>query len=118
MELFEKIEIAVITTSFVVFTVTTIIDLVKTNKEYRKYRAELKLYEGALCREHKMLKALQNYAEWLDTYHGLMYTNAKLEDSEFNKGVLMATGDIQDEFYKIFNEFVGNDNGREKTNNS
>lgn len=112
MELFEKIMMGIMVTSCVVFTIVNIIDLVRFNKEYKKEKAELKLYEGALCREHKMLKAVQKYAEWLDTFGGLMATNNRIEPNDYNMGAEAVAKDCLDEFINIFNEFVGDDNGR------
>lgn len=109
MELFEKIMMGVMATACVVFVIANIVDLVKFHKEYKKEKAELDLFKVTLHREHKMLKAIQHYAEWLDTFGSLMATNNRIEPNDFNMGAESVAKDCLDEFINVFNEFVGDD---------
>lgn len=91
---------------FIIFTVTSIIECSRANKYWKRLEAEIKVYSVALKREHDILKAVQAYGEWLDTFHALMHTNVKMEDNEFNNGTLTAAGDCLGEFLNIMGEFV------------
>ena len=110
MNSFEKIAMTICTISFVVFTISTIIDIIKTNKRFKEYEkviGELEVYRGTLHRNNEILKGVRHFGEWLDTYHCLMRTNVKLEeDNEFNRGTLMAAQDIENEFLNSFKDFM------------
>ena len=109
MDYKQILEIAIMITTgiaFLALTVFSIQDIIESNKYWKKMEAELKLYRNALHKENDILKKVQAYAEWLDTYHALMHTNVKLEDSEFNNGTLTAAGDCLGEFLNTMGEYV------------
>lgn len=84
-----------------------IVDIVKSNKYWKSMNAELELFRGTLKREHMLLKAVQEYGEWLRFYHKTMFTNLELEHTDFNDGVLSAAEDCIQMFMDTFNEYVG-----------
>ena len=83
-----------------------ILDIERSNKYWKHMYARMDLFEASLKKEHDLLKRVQAYGEWLDTYHSLMHTNVKLEDSEFNNGTLTAAGDCLGEFLNTIGEYV------------
>ena len=74
--------------AFISVVIVSIIDIIKSNRYYKEMDAHFELMRASCMKEHDLLKKVQAYGEWLDTYHALMYTNVKLEDSEFNNGTL------------------------------
>lgn len=93
----------------VVFTLMTIYwvrDLKKSDAYWKEMNAHLEVFKTSMKKEHDLLKRVQAYGEWLDTYHALMHTNVKLEDSEFNNGTLTAAGDCLGEFLNTMGEYV------------
>lgn len=109
MDYKQILEIAILITAslaFIALTIFSIQDIIEGNKYWKKMKAELDLYRNVLHKENDILKKLQAYAEWLDTFHALMYTNTKLEDSEFNNGTLTAAADIEGKFLEIMGEYV------------
>lgn len=98
---------------FTLMTIYWIRDLKKSNKYWDDMFAHLEVFKTYMRKEHDLLKKVQEYSEWLDTYHALMRTNVKLEDSEFNRGTLMAAGDIEDEFLRYLGEYVDGDLSKE-----
>lgn len=109
MDYKQILEIAIMITTgiaFLALTVFSIQDIIESNKYWKKMEAELELYRNALHKENDILKKVQAYAEWLDTYHALMHTNVKLEDNEFNNGTLTAAGDCLGEFLNTMGEYV------------
>jgi len=111
MELKEILNIVWLTLACIVFGLMIIYwikDIRKSNDYWNKLNAELQLMQTTLKKEHNLLKAVQAYAEWLDTYHALMHTNVKLEDNEFNNGTLTAAGDCLGEFLNTMGEYIDN----------
>ena len=109
MDYKQILEIAIMITTalaFIALTILSIQDIIEGNKYWKKMKAELELYRNVLHKENDILKKVQAYAEWLDTYHALMHTNVKLEDSEFNNGTLTAAGDCLGEFLNTMGEYV------------
>lgn len=92
--------------AFIGIIIFTIKDIKKSNKYWDEMNAHLELLKTSLQKEHNLLKAVQAYSEWLDTYHALMHTNVKLEDTEFNHGTLTAAADIEGKFLEIVGEYV------------
>ena len=92
--------------AFIGIIIFTIKDIKKSNKYWDEMNAQLELLKTSLKKEHDLLKAVQAYGEWLDTYHALMHTNVKLEDNEFNQGVLAAAADIEGKFLEMMREYV------------
>lgn len=93
----------------VVFTLMTIYwvrDLKKSDAYWKEMNAHLEVFKTSMKKEHDLLKAVQAYGEWLDTYHALMHTNVKLEDTEFNNGTLTAAADIEGKFLEMMGEYV------------
>ena len=88
-------------------------DIIKSNKYWKNMKVNLDLMDIALKKEHDLLKKTQEFNEWLDTFLALMYTNTKLEDTEFNQGVLKAAADIEGKFLEIMGEYV---DGKESSN--
>jgi sensor domain CHASE-containing protein len=99
--------------AFTLMIIYWVRDLKKSDAYWNKLNAELQLMKTTLKKERDLLKGVQAYAEWLDTYHSLMHTNVKLEDSEFNKGILTAAEDVQENFLKFLGEYV---DGKESSN--
>lgn len=99
---------------FILMIVYWIKDLKKSDKYWEEMNAQLELFKTSMKKEHDLLKRVQAYGEWLDTYHALMHTNVKLEDNEFNNGTLTAAGDCLGEFLNTMEEYIdGNkENGR------
>lgn len=91
---------------FILMIVYWIKDLRKSDKYWEEMNAQLELFKTTLKKENDLLKKVQAYGEWLDTYHALMHTNVKLEDSEFNNGTLTAAADIEDKFLELMGEYV------------
>lgn len=106
--------IAIIIGSSIVI-VLGIVDIIKSNKYWKSMSAELELFRGTLKREHILLKAVQEYGEWLEFYHDTMFTNLELEHADFNDGVLSAAEDCMQMFVDTFNEYVGEFNGKESS---
>lgn len=98
---------------FIVMIIHFILDIRNSDAYWKRMKAEVDLFSASLKKEHALLKKVQEYSEWLDTYHALMRTNVKLEDSEFNRGTLMAAGDIEDEFLRCLGEYVDGDLSKE-----
>ena len=117
MDYRQKLEIAILITAalaFIALTIFSIQDIIESNKYWKKMKAELELYRNALHKENDILKKVQAYAEWLDTYHALMHTNVKLEDNEFNNGTLTAAADIEGKFLEIMGEYVDESRNNEQ----
>ena len=106
--------IAIIIGSSIVI-VLGIVDIVKSNKHWKSMYAQLELFQGTLKREHILLKAVQEYGEWLEFYHDTMFTNLELEHTDFNDGVLSAAEDCMQMFMNTFNEYVGEFDGKESS---
>ena len=109
MDYRQKLEIAILITAslaFIALTIFSIQDIIESNKYWKKMKAELELYRNALHKENDILKKVQEYAEWLDTFHALMYSNSKFEDTDFNHGTLTAAADIEGKFLEIMGEYV------------
>ena len=109
MDYRQKLEIAILITAslaFIALTVFSIQDIIESNKYWMKMMAELELYRNTLHKEDDILKKTQEFGEWLDTFHALMYSNSKFEDTEFNKGTLTAAADIEGKFLEIMGEYV------------
>ena len=92
--------------AFIGIIIFTIKDIKKSNKYWDEMNAHLELFKTSLKKEHDLLKKTQEFNEWLDTFLALMYTNVKLEDTEFNQGVVKATADIEGKFLEIMGEYV------------
>ena len=93
----------------ITLTIYTIKDIRNSDKYWKEMNAQLELFKTTLKKEHNLLKSVQAFDEWLDTYVTLMKTNTTLEDSSFNHGVYNGAIDIQSEFLTRLGEFVGND---------
>jgi len=106
-EILKMIAMIVIIISGSVTIVLGIIEIVKSNKYWKGMNAELELFQGVLRKEHKLLKAVQKYGEWLESYRKTMFTNLELEHTDFNDGVLTAAEDCMRVFTDTFNEYVG-----------
>lgn len=91
---------------FILMIVYWIKDLKKSDKYWEEMNANLELMKTTLKKEHDLLKKTQEFGEWLDTFHALMYSNSKFEDNEFNKGTLTAAADIEGKFLEIMGEYV------------
>ena len=92
--------------AFIGIIIFTIKDIKKSDKYWEEMNAHLELLKTSLKKEHDLLKKTQEFNEWLDTFLALMYTNVKLEDTEFNQGVLKAAADIEGKFLEIMGEYV------------
>ena len=115
MDYKQILEIAILITAslaFIALTVFSIQDIIESNKYWKKMEAELKLYRNALHKENDVLKKLHAFDDWLGDYCGIMYTNAELDDNEFNDGVANAANDIQESFLNYLGEYV---NGEESS---
>ena len=106
-EIFKTIAMIVIIIGGSVTIILGIIDIVKSNKYWKSMYAELELFQGVLRKEHKLLKAVQGYGEWLESYRKTMFTNLELEHTDFNDGVLSAAEDCMQMFINTFDEYVG-----------
>ena len=91
---------------FILMIIHFIKDIKQSDKYWEEMNAQLTLFKTTLKKENDLLKKVQAYGEWLDTYHALMHTNVKLEDSEFNNGTLTAAGDCLGEFLNTMGEYV------------
>ena len=100
--------------AFIGIIIFTIKDIKKSNKYWDDMFAHLEVFKTSMKKEHDLLKKVQAYAEWLDTYHSLMHTNVKLEDNEFNNGTLTAAGDCLGEFLNTIGEYVDGNNEQDK----
>lgn len=90
----------------VTLTIYTIRDIKNSDRYWKRMSAEVDLFSASLKKEHELLKRVQAYGEWLDTYHALMRTNFKLENTEFNNGVLSGARDIEESFLNYLGEYV------------
>lgn len=106
VEILKTIAMIVVIIGGSVTIVFGIIDIIKSNKYWEEMYAHLELMKTSLKKEHDLLKKVQEYSEWLDTFHALMHTNFKLEDTEFNKGTLTAAADIEGKFLELLGEYV------------
>ena len=91
---------------FTIMTIYWVRDLKKSNKYWDEMFAHLEVFKTSMKKEHDLLKKVQAYGEWLDTYHALMRTNFKLENTEFNDGVLSGTRDIEESFLNYLGEYI------------
>lgn len=98
--------------AFIAIVIFTIKDIKKSNKYWDEMNAHLELLKTSLKKEHDLLKGVQEFGDWLDTFHALMHTNVKFEDTEFNQGVLKAAADIEGKFLEIMGEYA---NGEESS---
>lgn len=92
--------------AFICVVIVSVIDIIKSHRYYKEVDAHFEFMRASCMKEHDLLKKVQAYAEWLDTYHSLMHTNVKLENSEFNNGTLTAAGDCLGEFLNTMGEYV------------
>lgn len=105
-QILDIIMVSLASIAFIVMIIHFILDIKASNKYWESMYARMDLFETSLKKEHDLLKKVQAYGEWLDTYHALMHTNVKLEDSEFNNGTLTAAGDCLGEFLNTMGEYV------------
>lgn len=91
---------------FIVMIIQFILDIKASNKYWESMYAHLELMKTSLKKEHDLLKAVQAFDEWLDTYNALMHTNAELEEDNFNLGVMHAAEDVQENFLKYLGEYI------------
>ena len=109
MEIENILRIILLILMIVVFTLMTIYcvrDLKKSNKYWDDMFAHLEVFKASMKKEHDLLKAVQAFDEWLDTYNAIMHTNAELEEDNFNLGVMHAAEDVQENFLKYLGEYV------------
>ena len=99
---------------FILMTIYWVRDLKKSNKYWDDMFAHLEVFKASMRKEHDLLKAVQEFGDWLDTFHALMHTNVKFEDTEFNKGILTAAADIEGKFLEIMGEYVDGSNEQDK----
>lgn len=95
--------------TFILMIIHFVKDIKQSDNYWKEMNAQLELFKTTLKKEHNLLKSVQAFDEWLDTYVTLMKTNTTLEDSSFNHGVYNGAIDIQSEFLARLGEFVGND---------
>ena len=112
-EILELVGLILCVIGFICIVIFSIMDIIKSNEYWKNMKVNLDLMDIALKKEHDLLKKTQEFSEWLDTYHALMHTNVKLEDTEFNQGVLKAAADIEGKFLEIMGEYV---DGKESSN--
>ena len=105
-EILKTITMIMIIIGSLLVIIIGIIDIIKSNKYWKHMEAELELFKTSLRKEHNLLKKVQEYGEWLNTYHALMRTNVKLENTEFNNGVLSGARDIEEYFLNYLGEYV------------
>ena len=105
-EILELVCLILCVIGFICIVIFSIMDIIKSNKYWKSMKANLDLMDVALKKEHDLLKKTQEFGEWLDTYHVLICTNVKLEDTEFNNGVLTAAVDIEGKFLELMGEYV------------
>ena len=105
-EIISTIALIIVSISTMIMIMTCIWDIVKSNRFYKEEKAYLDLMRTTFQKENDLLKKTQEFNEWLDTFLALMYTNVKLEDTEFNQGVLKAAADIEGKFLEIVGEYV------------
>ena len=91
---------------FVLMTIYWVRDLKKSKKYWDDMFAHLEVFKTSMKKEHDLLKAVQAFDEWLDTYNAIMHTNAELEEDNFNLGVMHAAEDVQENFLKFLGEYV------------
>lgn len=106
-EIISTIAVIAVVICTMIMIITCIWDVVKSNKSYKEEVAYLNLMRTTFQKEHKLLKAVQGYGEWLEFYHKTMSTNLELEHTDFNDGVLSAAEDCMQMFTNTFNEYVG-----------
>lgn len=92
--------------AFIGIIIFTIKDIKKSNKYWDDMFAHLGVFKTSMKKEHDLLKAVQAFDEWLDTYNAVMHTNAELEEDNFNLGVMHAAEDVQENFLKFLGEYV------------
>ena len=114
-EIVSTIAVIVLVISTMIMITTCIWDVVKSNKSYKEEVAYLNLMRTTFQKEHKLLKAVQEYGEWLEFYRKTMFTNLELEHTDFNDGVLSAAEDCMQMFMNTFNEYVGEFDGKESS---
>lgn len=105
-EILELVCLILCVIGFVCIVIFSIMDIIKSNKYWKSMKANLDLMDVALKKEHDLLKKTQEFGEWLDTFHALMYSNSKFEDTDFNHGTLTAAADIEGKFLEIMGEYV------------
>lgn len=105
-EIISTIALIIVAIGAMIMIMTFIWDIVKSNRLYKEEKAYLNLMRTTFQKENDLLKKTQEFGEWLDTFHALMYSNSKFEDTEFNKGTLTAAADIEGKFLEIMGEYV------------
>lgn len=105
-EILELVCLILCVIGFICIVIFSIMDIIKSNKYWKNMKVNLDLMDIALKKEHDLLKKTQEFNEWLDTYHALMYSNSKFEDTDFNHGTLTAAADIEGKFLEIMGEYV------------
>lgn len=114
METLETILTVVAIIAFISFIILNIVEIIKSTKYWKTMDAQLQLFKTSMKKEHDLLKRVQSYAEWLDTYHALMRTNVKVENTEFNNGVLSGARDIEESFLNYLGEYVDESGNNEQ----
>lgn len=114
-ETLKMIAMIVIIISGSVTIVFSIVNIVKSDKSYKEEVAYLNLMRTTFQKEHKLLKAVQEYGDWLESYRKTMFTNLELEHTDFNDGVLTAAEECMEMFTNTLNEYVGEVNGEESS---
>ena len=114
-EMIATIAVIVVAISTMIMIITCIWDIIKSNKFYKEEKAYLNLMRTTFQKEHMLLKAVQEYGEWLEFYHKTMFTNLELEHTDFNDGVLSAAEDCMQMFTNTFNEYIGEFDGKESS---
>jgi len=105
-QILDIIMVSLASIAFIVMIIHFILDIKASNKYWESMYARMNLFETSLKKEHDLLKKVQEFGDWLDTFHALMYSNSKFEDTEFNKGTLTAAADVEGKFLEIMGEYA------------
>lgn len=93
---------------FVCIVIFSIMDIVKSNKYWKKMEAELELYRGTLHKNHELTHAVIDFGdELVEKYYEKAKDEFYNNENDYNHGKLDAVEDIMEFFFKFLEKHIG-----------
>lgn len=94
--------------AFIFIIIFNVIDIIKSNKYWKKMEAELELYRGTLHKNHELTHAVVNFGdELVEKYYEKAKDEFYNNDNDYNHGKLDAVEDIMEFFFKFLEKHIG-----------
>ena len=94
--------------AFIFIIICNVIDIIKSNKHWKKMAAELELYRGALHKNHELTHAVVNFGdELVEKYYEKVKDEFYNNENDYNHGKLDAVEDIMEFFFKFLEKHIG-----------